>query len=281
MRTFKNLTENVQEAITMPYGTDFNRPANPEEGMVRYNTTQDALEFYNGTIWSVLGDSQVTPDLITQGLVLNLDASDSNSYSGSGNTWADLSGQGNDFTTLSNFTSASPNYFDTDYNNVTESVSNIVVSNALGLSLEIWLNVNNWTASGGTSASYSTIIDGFYSGGTGTKFILRRDNSGNLFTNIAGVSATKSSYSTISQWVNLTATYDGSTVELYENGVSIASASNSGGNVSFDKSVELGRASDGSEWLNAKINSVRIYNKGLTSSEVAQNFNAKKSLFGL
>ena len=281
MRTFKNLTENVQEAITMPYGTDFNRPANPEEGMVRYNTTQDALEFYNGTVWSVLGDNQVTPDLITQGLVLNLDASDSNSYSGSGNTWADLSGQGNDFTTLSNFTSASPNYFDTDYNNVTESVSNIVVSNALGLSLEIWLNVNNWTASGGTSASYSTIIDGFYSGGTGTKFILRRDSSGNLFTNIAGVSATKSSYSTISQWVNLTATYDGSTVELYENGVSIASASNSGGNVSFDKSVELGRASDGSEWLNAKINSVRIYNKGLTSSEVTQNFDAKKSIFGL
>ena len=281
MRTFKNLTENVQEAITMPYGTDFNRPANPEEGMVRYNTTQDALEFYNGTVWSVLGDNQVTPDVITQGLVLNLDASDSNSYSGSGNTWADLSGQGNDFTTLSNFTSASPNYFDTDYNNVTESVSNIVVSNALGLSLEIWLNVNNWTASGGTSASYSTIIDGFYTGGTGTKFILRRDSSGNLFTNIAGVSATKSSYNTINQWVNLTATYDGSTVELYENGVNIASASNSGGNVSFDKSVELGRASDGSEWLNAKINSVRIYNKGLTSSEVTQNFDAKKSIFGL
>ena len=43
MKTFKNLTENVQEAITMPYGTDFNRPANPEEGMVRYNTTQEIL----------------------------------------------------------------------------------------------------------------------------------------------------------------------------------------------------------------------------------------------
>ena len=82
----------------MPYGTDFNRPANPEEGMVRYNTTQDALEFYNGTSWNVLGDSQVIPNLVTQGLVLNLDASDSSSYSGSGNTWADLSSKGNDFT---------------------------------------------------------------------------------------------------------------------------------------------------------------------------------------
>ena len=277
MRTIHNLSENFSDGLLFPKGTSAER-GNPEAGYFRYNTETKGIEVYDGTSWSSMDN---TPSYVTDGLVLNLDAGNLNSYDGSGATWTDLSGQGNDFTTLSNFTSASPNYFDTDYNNVTESVSNIVVSNALGLSLEIWLNVNNWTASGGTSASYSTIIDGFYSGGTGTKFILRRDSSGNLFTNIAGVSATKSSYSTISQWVNLTATYDGSTVELYENGVSIASASNSGGNVSFDKSVELGRASDGSEWLNAKINSVRIYNKGLTSSEVTQNFNAKKSIFGL
>ena len=277
MRTIHNLSENFSDGLLFPKGTSAER-GNPEAGYFRYNTETKGIEVYDGTSWSSMDN---TPSYVTDGLVLNLDAGNLNSYDGSGNTWSDLAQDGNDFTTLSNFVTASPNYFDTDYNNVTESVSNIVVSNALGLSLEIWLNVNNWTASGGTSASYSTIIDGFYTGGTGTKFILRRDSSGNLFTNIAGVSATKSSYNTINQWVNLTATYDGSTVELYENGVNIASASNSGGNVSFDKSVELGRASDGSEWLNAKINSVRIYNKGLTSSEVTQNFNAKKSIFGL
>ena len=32
------------------------------------------------------------PDIITQGLVLHLDAADDNSYPGSGNTWYDLSG---------------------------------------------------------------------------------------------------------------------------------------------------------------------------------------------
>ena len=277
MRTIHNLSENFSDGLLFPKGTSAER-GNPEAGYFRYNTETKGIEVYDGTSWSSMDN---TPSYVTDGLVLNLDAGNLNSYDGSGNTWSDLAQDGNDFTTLSNFVTASPNYFDTDYNNVTESVSNIVVSNALGLSLEIWLNVNNWTASGGTSASYSTIIDGFYTGGTGTKFILRRDSSGNLFTNIAGVSATKSSYNTINQWVNLTATYDGSTVELYENGVNIASASNSGGNVSFDKSVELGRASDGSEWLNAKINSVRIYNKGLTSSEVTQNFDAKKSIFGL
>ena len=54
MRTIKHLSENVKEAITMPEGTDFNRPSSPEEGVVRYNTTQDALEFFNGTSWNVL-----------------------------------------------------------------------------------------------------------------------------------------------------------------------------------------------------------------------------------
>ena len=33
--------------------------------------------------------------IVTNNLVLNLDAGDSSSYSGSGNTWTDLSGQGN------------------------------------------------------------------------------------------------------------------------------------------------------------------------------------------
>ena len=54
MRTIKSLSENVKEAITMPEGTDFNRPSSPEEGSVRYNTTQDALEFFDGTSWNVL-----------------------------------------------------------------------------------------------------------------------------------------------------------------------------------------------------------------------------------
>src|SRR5210317_1273968 len=38
------------------------------------------------------------PDIITEGLVLALDAGSKRSYSGSGNTWTDLSGNGNNGT---------------------------------------------------------------------------------------------------------------------------------------------------------------------------------------
>ena len=50
------------------------------------------------------------PDMIQDGLVLTLDASDKNSYPGSGTTWYDLSGNGNTGTlsvTGSNAVSAS------------------------------------------------------------------------------------------------------------------------------------------------------------------------------
>ena len=38
------------------------------------------------------------PKIVTDGLVLCLDAADQNSYPGSGNTWYDLSGNGNNGT---------------------------------------------------------------------------------------------------------------------------------------------------------------------------------------
>ena len=53
------------------------------------------------------------PKITTDGLVLNLDAADNNSYPGSGTNWGDLSGNGNDFTLeASGITHNSNGYFD-------------------------------------------------------------------------------------------------------------------------------------------------------------------------
>ena len=41
------------------------------------------------------GEGDGTPRIVTNGLVLNLDAARQNSYAGSGTTWRDLSGNGN------------------------------------------------------------------------------------------------------------------------------------------------------------------------------------------
>lgn len=42
-------------ALTVPVGTDSQRPSSPATGMVRHNTTSGILEFYDGTSWTQIG----------------------------------------------------------------------------------------------------------------------------------------------------------------------------------------------------------------------------------
>jgi hypothetical protein len=66
-------------------------------GQMYFNTSSNKVRVYNGTQWedassgSSGGGSVSVPQ---SGLVFHLDAGDTNSYSGSGSTWADLSGNG-------------------------------------------------------------------------------------------------------------------------------------------------------------------------------------------
>jgi len=40
--------------IQVPVGTTSQRPTSPETGMVRWNTDENGLEFYNGTEWIII-----------------------------------------------------------------------------------------------------------------------------------------------------------------------------------------------------------------------------------
>lgn len=51
MAQLKNTTINDSEFIRVPSGTTAQRPASPQPGMIRYNTTIQRTEFYNGTRW--------------------------------------------------------------------------------------------------------------------------------------------------------------------------------------------------------------------------------------
>jgi hypothetical protein len=88
----------------------------------------------------------------------------------------------------------------------------------------------------------------------------------------------------LNTWINVVLTRVGSTLTLYSNGVSVATATNTSqfGNGSTSN-MYIGVDGNGSsEPFGGKVANMLIYkNRGLTSAEVQQNFNALRGRFGI
>ena len=57
----KLITDNVSlsgnEGVTLPAGTTAERPSSPADGVFRFNTTTDVMEYYDGADWQTLGNA--------------------------------------------------------------------------------------------------------------------------------------------------------------------------------------------------------------------------------
>ena len=87
-----------------------------------------------------------------------------------------------------------------------------------------------------------------------------------------GVTTTLTAYSgqlALNTWYHATATYDGTRMRLYVNGVEVGSMSKSGA-VAMNANVplNLGRNPGGSRYMNGALDDVRIYNRALTPTEI-------------
>jgi hypothetical protein len=81
-------------------------------------------------------------------------------------------------------------------------------------------------------------------------------------------------------WYNISATYTGSSTNLYINGILVDTKTGKSGNVFSNVNLYLGYAVDVSAYpFQGNIAQVSIYNRALTASEVLQNYNATKSRF--
>jgi hypothetical protein len=225
---------------------------------------------------------------VTGNLVLYYDPSNSSSYSGTGTTVNDLSGNGLSGT-MSNVSFTDP-YF--SYNGSSSEIS--VPDNALlepgsgDWTMEAWFNFDSFSTS-------SVILGKFDDGGLSqdVSYSMRANTLGNLFAQYSnGVPSsfvnstsyslsTGTSYQAVYVWTNSGVT---KTLETFINGVSIGSVNHSFNSLlNSTNPLYLGSYNGGEypQWVDGKIGIVRLYNKSLTSSEVLQNFNADKSKYGL
>jgi hypothetical protein len=226
-----------------------------------------------------------SPKIVTDGLVLCLDAANPLSYPGSGNTWYDLSGYNNhgliysvDYINNSFEFSLNANpcridiphseQFNYDYNNWTYSIWSQINFNDNGSYTQFFIKGNDggdrrpgvWFLSGATdrfhitwnSAGYGQNV---YNSPTGTTLPL---NKWHNFVFVANPST--------------------NTLSLYKNGIL-----NSSMNIT-DRPVNNGPIHIGG--YNYRCPAMKLaqfccYNKGLNSAEILHNYNTLKGRFGL
>jgi len=247
---------------------------------------------------TLISSPYILPPVITDGLVLRLDAGDSNSYPGSGTTWNDISGNGFNATMSGSvayssslpasfqYVNATNNYF-LGNNDLTGSIVN-------GVTISSWVKINN-------NAVRSVIFSKYNSSGI-PGYVLEAGTVGGLWTNtlrlfIQGTLVIASDYRGVANAITqgaiclVSATFDYATktTAMYINATAI-SATQVGGNqanISSDwyKSTPLYRVGSYRpiENVDAAMNQYNliVYNRALTASEILQNYNAQKSSFGL
>jgi hypothetical protein len=83
-------------------------------------------------------------------------------------------------------------------------------------------------------------------------------------------------------WHQVGFTFSGTTKTSYIDGVSVGTQTTAGALTSSFSNRTMGRFGSNTQYyLNGNIAQASIYNRALTAQEIQQNFNAKKSRFGL
>jgi len=247
------------------------------------------------------------PKIVTDGIILALDAGNPRSYPGTGEIWTDLSGRGNNATRTNiggyggQVTYNSSGFFDFSMNTPTSyataidgngfTMSSVIVPTTGSFTLNAFVRRNTSVKAAGdreTIFSNTSSSDGWRFGMTDT---------GGVYYLIGGVGAFGYQEGGLGgtslnngNWHMMTAVFDraaqlGSyTIYGYVDGIvsgSVAIAAGAGGNIAIP-TYEPGIGYRGCcDIFAGQIATMSAYNRALTAAEVLQNFSALRSRFGI
>ena len=227
------------------------------------------------------------PNVVTNGLVLALDAANPKSYVSGSTTWNDLSGNGLNVTLVNSptyITNPDSLLFD-GVNAYGVTANNILSSPTNSLSFDFWVKPT------GTS-TYSQTILAKDSNTSTPHLLIRRTNSTNLSFNVqltngsaTPISVTNFFVGSIDSWINIQITFNYTTgyFNVFKNGVLFYSTTNVFSNFpSTNVPIYISSfVSPGFLPWTGNISVCKMYNQVLSSTEVLQNYNALKSRFNL
>ena len=217
------------------------------------------------------------PKIVTDGLVLALDAGNTKSYPGSGTTWKDLSGNSNNGTLTNGptYSSADGGYLNFDGTN-----DYVDVSGSIPVSAATFLA---WVRLDGDQSHFTGVIFSrspasgmnFYS--TSEQIAYHWNNASNTYNWQSGLIVPTQ------EWCMISVNVNSSSATAYlcrSSGITSATNTVSHSSITLD-AINVGRDSSSGRDLDGRMSVAMIYNKALTAAEVAQNYNALKGRFGI
>ena len=232
--------------------------------------------------------TKYSPKIVTDGVVLCLDAANSKSYPGSGTSWNDLS-RNNNTGTLTN----GPTYTSSFGGSIVFDGTNDYVSKSS------WDNPPTNTLTIGCWVKFSDNVNDRYilsfgkdiGGATGglALFAYGFDVVGDvlIFEFGSGVGRVSSGIvPSLNIWYYLTVIADTTSTKFYLNGELKNTSSQGSGAIASLPTLSIGSyvnggGTPGTYFHSGNIAQVSIYNRALSTSEILQNYNATKKRFGL
>ena len=225
------------------------------------------------------------PNIVTSGLVLNVDAGFVGSYPTTGSTWYDISGNGNNVTLVNGPTFSSANSGSIVFDGIDDyayipATNNLSFNNS-SFSYSLIFSIPDWTFT-----SERIVLEYGVSGYDGYYQITFYPNKTTFRT--LGINGYSTWFDTTVNFLadqnyNVVLTYNLATslVSLYINGVLVNSATRTGTSASTPQTLYI-YSRGGTNWFQkGNLYNILAYNIALSSSQVSQNYNAQKGRYGL
>ncbi len=229
-----------------------------------------------------------SPLIVTNGLIFFVDAGNTRSYPGSGNTWYDLSGTGKTVTLYNTPTYTSNNLGALDFDaGSSEYGAFTSPGNLSTFTVEAWIKVNTTPSAGTVQAILTQSFPGLntrinyslgFNGTNGTGSYDGKINGGfynGTWRLTAGFTPD------VGVWYHTAVTYNGTTIIQYLNGSQQSTLSYAATPTGSGSSSYIMRRWDDANFLDGVLPQLRLYDRALSSTEIVQNYNATKKRYGL
>ena len=232
--------------------------------------------------------TQYSPRIVTDGLIMALDAANTKSYPDAGVNWTDLAGNG-----INGVLTNGPYYDSANGGCIVFAGSadggndGILISNTALLSVDQH-TISCWNYST-NYAHLGFMFEKTTNGTVNTQYSLFYANATMIYRTY-GLSTVNLNTTTItagvinSQWNNIVATYDGTNKRIYVNGVLANTSGTLTGTVvqNTTGAAYIGIYGNfGGYPFNGKVSQTSVYDRALSFAEIKNNYNAMKGRYGL